>query len=188
MNELHLELCASPEWAAYVRGDLLPWVLDGRDLGDDVLELGPGPGLTTEALSELVPRLTAVEMDEELASQLRHRFAGSRVEVVLADARNTGLDAARFSTVTCFTMLHHVPSPREQDELFREAYRVLRPGGMFVGSDSMDTPDLRELHVGDTFVPVSPETLPDRLRLAGFDPVEVFVLDHRVRFVALRPL
>jgi hypothetical protein len=88
MNKLHLELCASPEWASYVRGDLLPWVLDGRDLGDDVLELGPGPGLTTEALRELVPRLTAVEIDEELASQRRHRFAGSPVEVVLADARS----------------------------------------------------------------------------------------------------
>jgi len=31
--------------------DLLPWVASVTDLGDDVLEVGPGPGLTTELLS-----------------------------------------------------------------------------------------------------------------------------------------
>ena len=45
MNEDHLRLCASAEWAALVRDDLLPWVLGEDELGEDVLELGAGPGL-----------------------------------------------------------------------------------------------------------------------------------------------
>ena len=27
MNEAHLRICASPEWAAFVQSELLPWVL-----------------------------------------------------------------------------------------------------------------------------------------------------------------
>ena len=50
MNETHLRYLASPQWAATVRDDLLPWVLGSSDLGDDCLEVGPGPGVTTDLL------------------------------------------------------------------------------------------------------------------------------------------
>jgi hypothetical protein len=36
MNEAHLALCSSPEWARLVEDELLPWVLEGHDLGDDL--------------------------------------------------------------------------------------------------------------------------------------------------------
>lgn len=48
MNEEHLRRCASAEWAEAVQKCIIPWALDGVDLGDDVLEVGPGPGLTTD--------------------------------------------------------------------------------------------------------------------------------------------
>ena len=54
MNEAHLQFLASPEWARTIETELLPWVLDVADLGDDVLEIGPGPGLTTDALRQHV--------------------------------------------------------------------------------------------------------------------------------------
>jgi hypothetical protein len=38
---------------------VIPWALDGLDPGEDVLELGPGPGLTTDVLRERAARLTA---------------------------------------------------------------------------------------------------------------------------------
>jgi hypothetical protein len=47
MNAQHLQLCASPEWAEVVEHVLLPWVLSGRQLRDQVLEVGAGPGLVT---------------------------------------------------------------------------------------------------------------------------------------------
>src|SRR5207244_230551 len=74
---------------------------------------------------------------------------------------------------TCFTMLHHVPSPEHQDRLLAELRRVLRPRGLLVGVDSIDRPDWRELHAGDVCVPVDPATLADRLQAAGFVEVEV---------------
>src|ERR1700689_1001270 len=41
MNEEHTKICSSAEWAEYVERDLLPWALGVRNLGDDVLEVGP---------------------------------------------------------------------------------------------------------------------------------------------------
>ncbi len=173
MNERHLQLCASAEWAATVQNDILPWALGPRDLGDDVLEVGPGPGLTTDILRVKTARLTAVEVDAALARQLADRLRGTNVEVVHADGTALPFDDGRFSAATSFTMLHHVPSPADQDQLLRELRRVLRPGGALIGVDSVESPEWWELHVGDTCVPVNPDTLAERLASAGFVEVEV---------------
>ena len=123
MNDAHLRICASPEWAAFVESELLPWVLREQDLGDEVLEVGPGPGLTTDVLRRQVPRLTAVEIDERLARSL----AGTNVTVLHADATALPFEDGQFSAATLFTMLHHVPSAARQDRMLAELRRVLRP-------------------------------------------------------------
>jgi ubiquinone/menaquinone biosynthesis C-methylase UbiE len=184
MNERHLQLCASAEWAETVRNEILPWALNGRQLGDDVLEVGPGPGMTTDVLRSTVRKLTAVEVDEDLAARLATRLSGSNVEVVHADGAALPFPDGHFSGATCFTMLHHVPSREQQDRLFRELRRVLRADGLLIGVDSLETPEWRELHTGDTCVPVDPTTLAGRLEAAGFDAVEVERSTRRFRFSA----
>ena len=172
MNDEHLRLCASAEWAALVRDDLLPWVLGDDELGDDVLELGAGPGLVTDLLVDRAPRITAVEIDETLAAALRERLAARPVEVVTGDATALPLPGGRFSSAACFTMLHHIPGHDLQDRALAEIARVLRPGGLLLGTDGEDTPARRALHDGDVFVPIDPGGFADRLRSAGFaDPV-----------------
>jgi hypothetical protein len=88
-------------------------------------------------------------------------------------------------------MLHHVPSSQQQDLLFGELCRVLRPGALLVGVDSVDRPEFRELHIDDTCVPVDPATLAARLRQAGFVDVEVERASpepaRRFRFAARAP-
>jgi len=148
------------------------------------LEVGPGPGLTTDLLRQRVPRLTAVEIDSSLADPLRERLAGTNVTVLCADATATGLDDDAFSAATCFTMLHHMPTPEHQDRLFAELHRVLYPGGIFVGSDSLDLDMIRAGHVDDIFVPVDHNTLGARLRTAGFEEPRIDVGDYVFRFVA----
>lgn len=187
MNDLHLELLASPGWQRYLEDNLLPWVLGVIDLGDDVLEVGPGPGLTTDLLRRKVDRLTALEIDDALASSLATRLAGTNVEVVHGDATASGLDDDRFSAVTCFTMLHHVPSPELQDLLFDEVLRVLRPGAAFVGTDATDTTALRDLHIDDVFVPVEAASFRERLARAGFVDIDIEDQDSRLRFTACKP-
>jgi ubiquinone/menaquinone biosynthesis C-methylase UbiE len=97
-----------------------------------------------------------VEVDQQLAAALGRRLADSGVQVVQADATALPFHSRRFSAVACFTMLHHVPTVAMQDHMLREFRRVLRPGGILVGTDGMDTPGRREVHVGDVFLPVLP--------------------------------
>lgn len=183
MNRYHRRCCSSAGWTETVEETILPLVLDGLDLGDDVLELGPGYGATTRPLAARLPRLTAAELDPELAAGLRADLAG-RVEVVEADARALPFPDGRFSAVLCFTMLHHVESPAAQDEVFREVRRVLRPGGVFAGADSRTSLRFRLIHLFDTIVPIDPATLPGRLEAAGFAAVDVTANERRLRFAA----
>jgi SAM-dependent methyltransferase len=172
MNEEHLRLCASAEWAALVRDDLLPWVLGDDELGDHVLELGAGPGLVTDLLVQRSPRVTAVEIDARLATALAGRTAGCPVGVVTGDATALPLPDGRFSAAACFTMLHHIPGRDLQDRALAEIARVLRSGGLLIGTDGEDTRTRRALHVGDVFEPIDPASFADRLRSAGFvDPL-----------------
>ena len=129
MNEAH-EHCGSDEWRAMIRDVILPWAMGEVDLGDDVLEVGPGYGATTDVLSTKAARLTSVEIDE--ASSRRCSPSGSpsvpTVEIVRGDATDLTYPDGRFTGAACFTMLHHVPSVELQDQLFAEVARVLQPG------------------------------------------------------------
>ena len=162
-------------------------MLSGSDLGTDVLELGPGPGITTDLLRLNAPRLTAIEVDSALAGTLRTRLHGSNVEVVTGDATAMPFSDGQFSGGVSFTMLHHVPSPALQDRLLREVCRVIRHGGMFVGSDSLQSLFMRLIHIGDTLVPVDPDRFGARLESAGFQVLEIEKKADVFRFHARKP-
>jgi len=165
----------------------VPLALAGLDLGDHVLEVGPGFGPATEVLARRVPAVTALEVDPALARGLRDRL-GDKVEIVDGDGRSMPFEDASFSAAVCFTMLHHVPSPHAQDELFREVRRVLQPGAPFAGTDSSGRGiGFALLHIGDTRVVIDPATLAERLERLGFEDVAVSARRDGFRFSARRP-
>jgi SAM-dependent methyltransferase len=187
VNQAHIDFLSSAEWARLLETDLLPWVDAVGDLGDDVLEIGPGPGRTTDLLRARTPRLTAVEVDPVLAEALACRLDGSNVDVVCGDGTASGFEADRFTAATCFSVLHHLPTPDDQDGLFAEVARVLRPGSMFVGADSLDVDVIRAGHEDDVFTPVDPKTLPRRLARFGFRDARIEVGSYQFKFVATKP-
>jgi len=184
MNRVHGLICSSGRWARSVERKLLPWGLDGVALGEEVLEIGPGFGATTRVLARRPGSLTVAELSQSYCERLRCEL-DEHVEVVQADATAMPFEDGRFSSVVCFTMLHHVPSPQLQDRLLAEAARVLQPGGMFAGTDSIGTDRaFKLLHVRDTLVPVAPEALPGRLEGAGLVEPRVERGDGSFRFQA----
>jgi len=187
MNLLHRYLCSSSHWKHAVETQILPWTLEGLALGSNVLEVGPGYGVTTDLLHDRVKHLTCVEIDSALAQRLRRRIEGRDVTVLCESATAMSLPDATFDGVVCFTMLHHVPSVALQDQLLAEVARVLRPGGIFVGTDSCYSPAFGLLHIFDTMVVVEPSALPDRLKAVGFEDIQVDVRSNRFRFRARKP-
>jgi SAM-dependent methyltransferase len=184
VNRLHNWYCDREQWKAHVRDDLVPPALRGVDLGDDVLEVGPGFGPATEVLAGRAQRVTALEIDPELAARLRTWLPPS-VEVVDGDGTAMPFEDGRFSAAASFTMLHHVPSERDQDRLLAEVNRVLRPGAVFTGTDSVGKGiGFALFHLGDIKVLIDPDELPPRLERAGFERIDVRSDGHTIWFRA----
>lgn len=184
MNILHRWLCASSHWRRIVETRTLPWVLDGVDLGENVLEIGPGPGITTDLVRTGVTWLTCVEIDARLAVSLQQRTAGKNVTVVHEDATHMSFANETFDAALSFTMLHHVNSAALQDRLLSEVLRVLRPSGIFAGVDSLYSRAFNLFHIFDTLTIVDPATFPNRLRSAGFVDIDIDVSRNAFRFRA----
>ena len=187
MNRIHRWYCKSDHWRRTVENQIAPWALDSVDLGDVALEVGPGPGVATDWLRHRIDRLECLEIDPALSEALRCRFRETNVSVRCGDAMAMPYEDCRFTSVVCFTMLHHVPTPELQDRFLCEAHRVLRPGGIFAGVDSLASILMSFFHIRDTLTLVSPDTLAQRLALAGFMDARVDIGPGRFRFSARVP-
>ncbi|HEY6204066.1 MAG TPA: 16S rRNA (adenine(1518)-N(6)/adenine(1519)-N(6))-dimethyltransferase RsmA [Candidatus Limnocylindria bacterium] len=76
---------------------VLQAILEAAELSpaDDVLEVGPGPGVLTAQLADRARSVTAVEIDERMVAVLRDTLAGrDNVRIVRADALAVDLFAA----------------------------------------------------------------------------------------------
>ena len=151
-----------------------------------MLEIGPGPGAATEWLRSRVRKLTAIEVDEAAAALLATRYADANVEIVTGSATELSYPEACFDSVGCFTMLHHVPTLALQNKILAEACRVLRPGGVLLGSDSLGSSDLHHFHADDTYNPVDPASVLSRLQTVGFGNITVILKDV-LMFIAAKP-
>jgi len=166
--------------------ELVPWALAGVKLAGPALEIGPGPGITTDYIRTKVDSLTALEADPILAERLRQRFQNTNVNVIEGDATAIPFERDAFRTVFCFTMLHHVPSLALQNKLIAEVRRVLAPGGVFVGTDSRTSWRMKVFHWFDTMVIVDPLAFPQRLLEAGFMDPQIELGEGAFRFRAVR--
>lgn len=187
MNTAHLELLASDYWRDMLREVIVPNALNGIRLGDDVLEIGSGPGMTTDLLRNYTAHLTAVELDAGLAAELASRLVGTNVDVVHGDATAMPFEDGRLTDVVSFTMLHHIPTVRLQNRAFSEVARVLLPGGLFVAADSCASDELAALHVDDIYNPIEPAGLADRLATAGFVDIRLQAHGDRWSVQARKP-
>jgi SAM-dependent methyltransferase len=186
MNENHAQVCTSPEWAEHIQTEILPVLTRDIDLGTDMLEIGPGPGAATDWLRHKVGRLIAVEVDATAAALLAERFADPHVEIVPGSGADLSHPDESFDSVGCFTMLHHVPTLALQNKILAEAFRVLRPGGVLIGSDSLPSTDLHDFHADDTYNPIDPASLLSRLQTLGFSEITLMV-DWSLKFIARKP-
>jgi ubiquinone/menaquinone biosynthesis C-methylase UbiE len=177
MNAFENWFCGSAIWRYATREKLLPWILQGSELGEHLLELGAGPGAATGELLRRVARVTSLEYSHRFAAQLQARYGANGladgVSVVQGDAAALPFASETFSSVVAVLMLHHLRSKELQERAFAEISRVLRPGGVFLAFEIQDSWVHRVGHIRSTFVPVDPATIATRLEAIGFSRVSV---------------
>ena len=130
-DALHLrsDIC----WGLEVReraADLVP--VSARD----VLDLGAGTGIEIGRLLDRIPaaRIRCVDLSSGMLRVLKRKFPGENVLAEVADFRTLDLPSNAHDAVLSVMALHHL-RPAEKLRLYRQVWRTLRPGGMFVNSD-----------------------------------------------------
>lgn len=97
-----------------------------------VMDLGCGAGSSLDYFREKNPAINWVGLDIVRSPDIE-----SRIEVwgefVLYDGIHMPFDDNQFDLIYCSQVFEHVRRPAD---LLQEVYRVLRPGGYFVGSTS----------------------------------------------------
>lgn len=108
---------------------------------DRIVEFAPGLGMTTAMMLEHQPAAyTAVERDADAAERVRAVLQPHGHSCVTAGAQDNGLPAESATVVFGEAYLTMQPHARKQD-IVREAYRLLAPGGRFALHEMALTPD-----------------------------------------------
>jgi SAM-dependent methyltransferase len=186
MNKLENWFCGSALWRYVTRKQLLPWVLEGVELGDHVLEIGAGPGAATGELRKRAARVTSLEYDQNSVLKLAARNHSGNGAVLRGDAAALPFPNGTFSACIAILVFHHLRSIELQDRAFAEIYRVLRPGGILLSFEIVDDWFNRVIHIKSTFVPVSPQSVSSRLAVAGFSDIAAQFQGGNFRIQAVR--
>jgi 16S rRNA (adenine1518-N6/adenine1519-N6)-dimethyltransferase len=89
---------------------------------DRVVEIGPGEGALTRVLLGLLPRLTAIEIDRDLAARLAEEFTPERLTIHCADALEFDFSALASDARLIGNLPYNISTPL----LFRLAEHAAR--------------------------------------------------------------
>ncbi len=111
--------------------------IDGKVtlVGKQVLDIGCGGGILSEALAHRGARVTGIDMGEAPLAVARLHLLESKLDVHYEKAEAATYAERypeRFDVVTCLEMLEHVPDPAA---IIMSCFALLKPGGdLFVST------------------------------------------------------
>lgn len=156
-----------------------------RQAAPDVLEIAPGPARLTTHVIDLAGQLTLVDASAEMLGEAKHRLASMIVDTPYTLIRGDAFRLPfpeRFDLVYSFRLIRHFGA-EDRLRLYREAARVLKPGGRLV-FDAVNRrvyDALPELVNGRNHYDASldRQALCDELSTAGFDIESLDGVQHR---------
>jgi len=107
---------------------------------DVVLDVGCGDGFVTSALKSGCKKIIGIDYSEEAVKELRDRYT---IEGYHMPCSNMSLDSASFDKVICFEVLEHL-LPLQLSKTISEIHRVLKQGGLLIGSTPIRTTTISE--------------------------------------------
>lgn len=122
--------------------------LKGRDQrGVRLLDVACGNGRFLTQVLEAFPRMPAsgLDLSQPYVDTARGRLRRWRqADVIVGNAETLPMADASLDAATCVYLFHELP-PRVRRDVAREIARVLKPGGVFVFADSLQTGDAADL-------------------------------------------
>src|SRR5262249_47264799 len=111
-----------------------------------LIDIACGTGRFLTFVKDNYPRLAVTALDVSpyyLAESRRNLKPWSRVEYIEAAVESAVLPAASYDIATCIYLFHELPAPLHADAA-RSIAAMLKPGGLFVFLDSLQTGDRPE--------------------------------------------
>ena len=100
----------------------------------DVLEIAPGPARLTTTVIDVAGQLTLLDASAEMLGEAKRRLAAATVDTRYTLVRGDAFCLpfpSRFDLVYSFRLIRHFGA-EDRLRLYREAARVLKPGGRLV--------------------------------------------------------
>jgi SAM-dependent methyltransferase len=187
------DLAAVPEGADLGLGCGNPQAIAGLKPGERVLDLGSGAGFDVFLAARQVGptgRVIGVDMTPEMIDRARANAAKTGVDHVdfrLGDIEQLPVDDGSCDVVMSNCVINLAP---DKSAVFREAFRVLAPGGRLAISDVVATGDLPAAIAADPAAytgcvagAASVAELERMIASAGFTDVRIAVQAHSRAFI-----
>lgn len=168
----HIKVPVHSAFYQWARG----WVTDKT-----VLDVGCGEGYGTAILAQSARHVTGMDIDAEQIAETQQRYPLANVSFVVGDGQATGLPAQQFDVVVCNALLEYLIDP---DEFFGEAWRLLKPGGVFICSTKNANLSLKKSDGSPLYPDHRQEFSPEQLQRvigARYQSVELFGVQTKAR-------
>jgi ubiquinone/menaquinone biosynthesis C-methylase UbiE len=159
--------------------------------GSSVLDAGSGTGILLPYLREAAgkgAKITALDISDDMLKKAREKF-GAQFEYALESIEEMSFKDFSFDRVICFSCFPHVV---DKQKAFREAFRVLRKGGMMFVAHACSREHINTFHHGIEG-PVKGDRLPENSAMermfknAGFTDVEILNTDTHYIASGIKP-